>query len=170
MDDSERKAGGLSDDAQDRAGEVTDRSGWLIGGLVGLAIAVAIITAIVVAVSRQDEVYPAGSPEAAFQAYLRAWDEGDTEAALAAFSERARKRVSTWEFRQAQGWADEEAARIWIDDVTERDGRVTLRLAIETVYGGLFGSERYTEHTRVTLVREDGGWKIDTPLVGYYRG
>ena len=39
---------------------------------------------------------------------------------------------------------------------------------MESTYGGLLRPERYREDMRIRMVREDGTWKIDTPLVGYH--
>jgi|GEM_PF-2047608 len=146
------------------------RSAWLVGGIVALVLVLVAVAAIFLVNDQQDAEYAVGSPEAAFQDYARAWDSGDTDAAWAALTIRAQERVSEHEFRDANAWQAREAQRIWIDDRSGTDERVVLHLSIEHIYdGGLFGSDGDTEDARVTLVLEDGVWKIDTPLVGYYR-
>ena len=144
------------------------RSIWLVGAIVAIVLVVVAAAAIFVVNDQQDAEYAAGSPEAAFQAYARAWGSGDTDTAWAALTTRAQERLSEHEFRHVNVWQGDEARRVWIDERTGTDERAVLHLSIETIYdGGLFGSDRYTEDARVTLVLEEGEWKIDTPLVGY---
>lgn len=156
------------------AGPTTDRNGgrttWLIGAALGVMLVVAFVAALVVLEDRQEATYAVDSPEAAFQAYIQAWDSGDTDAALAAFTPETQRRLEERDFREAARWSDEEAVRIWIDDVRAMDERATLHLTVERAYGpGLLGGDRYREDMRVTLVRQDGEWRISTPLVGYYQ-
>jgi hypothetical protein len=120
------------------------------------------------AVGREDVSYPAESPEAALQGYLHAWDASDTESAYGFLSEGARTRVPESEFREANRWSDDVPVRVWIDDVSGVDERVTLAVTIESTDRTLLRTERHREEMRIAMVREDGVWKIDTPLVGYY--
>jgi hypothetical protein len=146
------------------------RTTWLVGAIVAIVLVVVAAAAILIVDERGDAGYPPDSPEAAFQAYAHAWDEGDTESAWDMFTPAAQGRVSHFEFRDANRWREDEVQRIWIDDRSGTDERVTLRLTVETVYrGGLFGSDRWQDTSVVTLVDTDDGWKIDTPLVGYQR-
>jgi hypothetical protein len=141
---------------------------WL-GVLSLLLLALLAGLAVVFALGQDDASYPADSPEAAFGTYARAWDEGDTEAAYAALSDRARATVPERSFNSENRWSDESISRIWVDGRTGTDERTVLALTIETSYSdGLLGSDRYRDDARVVLVREDGSWKIDTPLVGYF--
>ncbi|MFV2063822.1 MAG: hypothetical protein ACC726_09975, partial [Chloroflexota bacterium] len=117
---------------------------------------------------RRDASFPPDSPEAAFQGYLHAWDAGDPDGAYAVLSDRARSRVPEREFRQVHRGSGDESVRVWIDDVSGTDERVTLAVTFESTYPGLLRSERYRDETRIRMVREDGAWKIDTPLVGYH--
>jgi len=146
------------------------RSIWLAGAIVAIVLALVAAAALIVSGDREDAVYPPDSPEAAFQGYAQAWDEGDTDTAWSVLTSSAQGRVSRRDFREANTWRDEEGYRIWIDDRSGTDERAVLHLTIETIYdAGLIGSGRYEESSRVTMVREDGEWKIDTPLVGYHR-
>lgn len=130
-------------------------------------VALAILAGLLVA-SRQDASYAPSSPEAAFQGYLRAWDSGDPDGAYAALSDRARSRVPEREFRDVHRWSEEESARIWIDDVSGAGDQVTLAVTVESSHPGFLRSERYRDEMRIRMVREDGAWMIDTPLVGYH--
>ena len=51
---------------------------------------------------------------------------------------------------------------------TGDDDRVVLTLSVERTWDGLLGPDRDIQSLRLTLVRLDGEWHIDTPLVGLY--
>lgn len=160
----------MNDNAEATEPQGSGRSIWLIGGIVAIVLVVVALVTFVLVNERGDTEYPSGSPEAAFQDYARAWESGDTDAAWAALTVGAQGRLSQYEFREANHWRGDEAQRIWIDERIDTDGRAVLHLSVETIYsGGLLGSDRYREDTRVTLVFDDDEWKIDTPLVGYNR-
>ncbi len=145
------------------------RSTWLMGLVLAVAAVLLAVSVAILGGDQGDAEYAPGSPEAAFQDYVRAWDSGDIDGAWAALSDEAHDRVDEREYRDAARWRDEETARIWIDRVTGSGDRVTLHVTIETGYGpGLLGPDRYLDQTRVALVREDDQWRIATPLIGYY--
>jgi len=138
--------------------------------LIGLAIFVVALIglgAIFVAFSGQEATFTPGSPEAAFQAYARAWEDGDLDTARAAMTESARATVPMRALEDQQLWSEEETARLWIDEVRPGDERTVLVVAVEHTYPAMFGSDRYVERVNVPMIREDGSWKIDRPMVGY---
>ncbi len=157
---------------QDTAGSAhrgSRRGPWLVGAIAAIVLIVIAATTIFLMSREQEAEYPAGSPEAVFQAYARAWEEGDTDAAWAVLSTGAQARVPRYRLSGANRARPDVARQVWIDDVSGSEERVVLRLSVETIYeGGLFGSDRDRDETRVTLLREDGEWKIDTPLAGYF--
>jgi hypothetical protein len=160
----------MDSNLQAQVAQGVGRRTWLAGSFAIVALVVLAIVALVLAAGREAAVYPTGSPEAAFQQYAAAWDAGDLDTAWGSLTLRAQGRLSEWEFRDANTWRDDEKHRVWIDERSGADDRVVLHLTIETIYdGGLFGSGRYEDASSVTMVREDGDWKIDTPLVGYSR-
>jgi hypothetical protein len=146
----------------------TGRSTWVLGGVLVVVLVVIAVAAVVLSSAREDATYLAGSPEAALQEYFHAWRSGDIEAAYAALSSRAQARVPRDEFRDARRWQGESRVRVWIDERTEIADRVGLDLTLEEAYDGLLRPARDTMGLRVTMIRQDGDWKIDTPLVGYY--
>lgn len=137
----------------------------VLGAMALLMLAVA---ALFMTAAREDVSFPPDSAEAAFQGYMTAWSEGDTATAYDALSSHARSLVPYRDFAEAQSWSDDDATRVWIDSRHEEAERVILKLTIERPAGGLLGPRTERDHPNVTLVREDGAWKIDTPLVGYY--
>lgn len=124
-----------------------------------------------VLITRPAATYPAGSPEAAFQAYLFAYRTGDVEAAYGAFSGDVRSRLTLAQYKgldaDQRRWQAQEDPRIVLDrtDRTAAD-RVTLQMTIEHFNPGVFGSSRWTEPLSVRMVREAGAWRIDDPLLG----
>ena len=143
------------------------RTIWLGGAIVAMVIVVIAAVLFVAAGDREDAAYAPGSPEAAYQAYLRAWEAGDVDTAWASLTSQAQDRVDEYEFRAAARWRDEERVRIWIDDVDTTAERATLHVTIETTYDGLLGPDHDRHDAWVRLVREDGEWRIASPLIGY---
>ncbi len=144
-------------------------------GLVAIAIGtgVIVLVALVAAVliTRPAAIYPAGSPEAAFQAYLAAYRSGDLDGAYAAFSGDVRARLSPDEYESLAAdqrrWGAQDDPRIVLDrtDRTAPD-RVTLQMTIEHFTPGVLGSSRWTEPLSVRMVLEAATWRIDDALLG----
>ena len=144
------------------------RSWWVAGIVLAVVIVVTAAAAVLVGSEQEPVGYPPGSPEAALQAYFEAWQAGDFEVAYSAMSEQAQRHIPRRDLREAATWADEEQVRVWVDRRTDHDDRAVLHLTIETSWDGLFGPDRDRHQQRVTMVREDGTWKIDTPMFGYH--
>lgn len=145
------------------------RSTWLAGGVVAVALIVLALAIVVVNERRPEATYPSDSPEAAFQAYVREWESGDTDAAWAMLSSSAQERTSLERFRSASLRRSGEPWRAWIDETTIDADQAVLRLSIEALTGdGFLGPDRERRTSRMTLVREGGRWAIDTPTVVYY--
>ncbi len=145
----------------------SDRRMWFVGAAIAALIAIMAI-AVVLTSTQQETEYPPGSPEAALQAYAWSWERGDINAAYEMLTERVQAHVERLEFRHAMSWDDEAPKRVWIEERTDIDDGVVLKLLVETTYNGLFGPDRDTHVIRVTLIEVDGVWRIDTPLVGFY--
>ena len=142
---------------------------WLVGAVVAIALAAIATAAILFVDDEPNADYPAGSAEAAFAAWARAWESGDAETAWAGVTTRAQERTSPDAFRAANRRRSELARRIWIDEVITQEERTVLYLSIETfVDEGLLGSGRERKDARVTMSYEDDGWKVDTPTIAYY--
>ena len=124
--------------------------------------------AVVLAGTQEDTVYDSGSPEAAVQDYAAALETGDMDAAWRLMSPRAQSLMERYEFRRAAHWEEDLPTRMWVDRRDDYDDRVVLALSIERTWDGLLGPDRDIQSLRLTLVRVDGEWYIDTPLVGLY--
>lgn len=139
-------------------------------------IAVVAITAAVVLMlgGREPASFPADSPEGIVQRYLAAFEEGDFEAAHAYFSSEVQSELDLEAYEQMTreyGFFPGDTSRRVLFDRTETDGDgATVHLTVEEYYGGgttLFGGgETYRSPRQIRLVREEGEWRIDEPLVG----
>jgi hypothetical protein len=147
----------------------TIRPTLLAGGVLVAALVVIVIGVVDLNEGRRDATYPADSPEAAFQAYVRDWTSGEVDAAWAMVSASARERISAERFRSANLRRSDEPWRVWIDDSAIESDRAVLYLSLESIVDdGLLGRDRIRESRRMTLVREDGRWVIDTPSIVFY--
>jgi hypothetical protein len=114
---------------------------------------------------RSRVAYPPDSPEAALQRYLDAWDQGDVDRAWSALSTRAQTVLRYAAFQSSQAWLGDEAIRVWIDESRSIESdHVVLELTIERSSDGPLGPTRDRLQRRVTLVREDDTWLIDTTM------
>jgi hypothetical protein len=131
------------------------------------------VAVVLVAGNRPPAVYPAGSPEAAVQAYLQAWEARDLDAAWASFSMAARSGTTQDDYRrQAQDyrqWAEPPAGpsrRVFIDRTTVSGDRASLELTIEETWIQGLSVSRNRYGRTLTMVQEDGAWRFDRLFVG----
>jgi hypothetical protein len=134
-----------------------------------------VVAAIVVllAEGRRPTTYPPGSPEAAMQGYLAAWEEGELETAYGYFSDAIKTSVTLEEYQNAaRDFEDFEPGdeAVYIDAVEGSGDRISLHLTIEHFYGDGPGGETSRSTTSVRMVRQDDGWKIDEQLIGVEPG
>jgi hypothetical protein len=138
--------------------------------LGGAVLTVAIIGALVVLLSgREPAVYEPGTPEAAFQSYLAAWEAGDHEAAYATFSYRIRESTPIATYRRMageRGWQHEQERRIALVDSRVQGDHASLDLRVDEFSPGALGGNRWSWDKTIILVREDGAWRIDDLLRG----
>jgi hypothetical protein len=153
-------------------GHVGGQRGFLaiVGGIVVLLVATVAI--VVLRGDPPTATYPAGSPEAAFQAYLTAWVEGDDATAYASFTTEVRAATSletyhrqSEDFRQS-GFQPGSSRRVFIDSATIRGETATLQLTVETTVVSGLSANRYRARTTVPMAREDGAWKLDRIRMG----
>ncbi|HEX5038702.1 MAG TPA: hypothetical protein VFW95_01025 [Candidatus Limnocylindria bacterium] len=110
------------------------------------------------------------SPEAALQAYLAALEDEDVDVAYAAFSDDVRSRVNADAFEREVGLRDAGSSdgpdTRYLVTASNVDGDTALvTVTVEEFYGdGLNGSTNRYDH-EIHLVREEGAWHIDEPLV-----
>jgi hypothetical protein len=146
-------------------------NGRSVGVVVGSILAVVSLTVVIVVLagSREPKSFAAGTPEAALQGYLVAWDDGNFEAAYAAFSSSAQRELPFGDFeRAARDWRSGQASvdrLAFIDRSTGDSKRVTVFLIVEERYGEGFGAGSYRSAREVEMIREDGVWRIANPLV-----
>jgi hypothetical protein len=144
-----------------------DRRWWLVGAIVLAALVIVAGVAVLLMSEREDSSYEPGSPEAAVQAYAVAWAAGDSDAAWQMLTSRAQSRVQQFEFRNAIRWDEEVPSRVWVDERRDFDDHVVLSLSVERTWDGLLGPDRDISPLRISLVKVDGEWHIDSPIVGF---
>ena len=144
-----------------------------IAGLVvvaAIAALIAIAMVLVLAVPKQSTTYDPGSPQAAFQTFYLAFEAGDLESAHALFSRDIKARLTLPEYRQLEGehgWQRDQDQRVVLLGTDVTGDRASLRLRIDSFYeGGGLGASRSSQERTVRLVREDGAWLIDEPIMG----
>jgi hypothetical protein len=154
----------------------SDRSLLAIAGGIAATVVVAVLLVVVLG-DRPPPGFPPGTPEAALQGYVGAWEDEDLEAAYAYFSTGVKGTVPFEQYRQAvrdqgsfSGGAPQQR-RVTIDKV-ELDGeRAEVYLSIEYSFdGGLPFGGGYRDTRTIHLLKEASDWKIDDALVGLEPG
>jgi hypothetical protein len=148
----------------------TTRSKLIIGGAIalGAVLAIAAIGAIILRPAAA-AVYQAGSPEAAFQAYLIEYDGGDLDAAYNRFSASVRSQHSFPDYRQVvsnYAWQDADDPRVVLDRVDRTGDTAVLHIRVERFTADGLGGNRTSYEQAIRLVHEVGAWKIDELLAG----
>lgn len=153
----------------------SDRSLLAIAGGIAVTVVVAVLIVVVLG-DRPPAPFPPGTPEAALQGYVSAWEDEDLEAAYAYFSTGVKATLPFDEYRQAvrdQGnfSGGPQQRRVTVDRV-ELDGeRAEVYLSIEYSFdGGPFFGGGYRDTRTIHLVREAVDWKIDDALIGLEPG
>ena len=142
--------------------------GTIAAVIVGLmAVAVVIV---LVADRRAPQAFPPGSPEAAIQAYLQAFEDREVETAYEHFSAAAQKRMTLQEFEEAaNGWHASQGVElthlVLIAGSTIDGSRATVELIVESTYEGGLENNTYREEREALLTLEDGAWRFVDPLV-----
>jgi hypothetical protein len=149
---------------------MTSTRGVLViaGGILGVVLLGIVV--VLLAEGREPPAYEPGSPEAAMQGYLAAWEDDDPSAAYDYFSNSIKGTLSREDYISQSG----AFGKVWqnratfIDRVEGDDSRVTVFLTVEEYYGDGLG-ESYSSQRTVRMVHEDG-WKIDELLLGVEPG
>lgn len=110
--------------------------------------------------------YPTGSPEATIQAYVRALDSGDPSGAWALLSARQQASVSEERFAWLYGLESGADRVVLVDRTSIGDDRATVDLTVEVYDSSDLTPSRTTRHPVMSLVREDGVWKLDRLYLG----
>lgn len=143
--------------------------GVAVVGAAIVVLLVAVVTIVLLAADREVDLEP-GSPEAALADYLAAFDADDLAAVHAHFSSEVRGRWDLEAYRRAVDLYGFDrtpgaARRVLFDraDITGDTARV--RLTVEEFIGEGLSGDTYRSTRDIRMVREDGSWRIDEPLV-----
>ena len=142
--------------------------GFIAASIIGL-VAVAVVV-VMLADRRTNQDFPSGSPEAALQAYLRAFDDRNLETAYDHFSAAARQRMTLDEFEGAASqWRASrgpDVRQVVFIAGSRVDGNgATVDLIVESTYDGGLENNTYREEREALLTLEDGAWRFVDPLV-----
>lgn len=143
------------------------RAGLVIVAVIVALTAIALV--LVVAVPNGPTTYEPGSPEAAFQGFYRAYEGGDIESAHALFSSSIKEQLTLSEYRRVDAehaWQRDEDRRVVLLRTEVTGDRASLHLRIDQFTGGGLGAARNSYERTIRLVRENGAWLIDEPIVG----
>ena len=160
----------MTDSAPAGAAAAPDRSLLLIGGGVVALVVVAVIAVVLLGSGRAPE-FEADTPEGVVQRHLAAVEDEDYDTAWGYFSSDVKADLSVDEYRRATreyGYYGGQSRRVLFDR-SEVDGdRARVWLTVEEYYdGGPFGGgDTYRSSREIALVRDDGAWRIDDPIIG----
>jgi hypothetical protein len=146
------------------------RSGWLKSLVVVAAfmvvLAVASTAAVLVAGGPRQADYPTGTPEAAFQAFVKAVNAGDWTTADGLMSANLKSQGIT--AQQAGAFVTMGSVSVSIQSSSTTGSQATLSVDYKLDIGatGLVSSSVDMPST-VRMVLEPGGWKLDSQLGGY---
>ena len=139
---------------------------WLIG--IAITIAGIVVASVVVAVAldHAETEFEPGTPEATVQAYFRAIQDRDAEAAIAQFTTDLQERCSTEELRRSYQYQSDFSARIRDTTVRGEVAEIDVRIANnggESPFGGGYDVDQL-----IFLEQEDGEWRIgESPWPSY---
>lgn len=138
------------------------------GGIAALIVATALV--VLVSAGREAEFEP-GTPEAALQAYLAAYESGDLDEAYGHLSSRIREDWSAAAYEDAvasYGPAGFEGpSRRILFDRSEVEGETArVHLTVEEFSGDGLSGDTWRSPRVVRMVRENGAWLVDERLIG----
>jgi hypothetical protein len=143
---------------------------FIAGGIVALVLVSVVV--VLLAGGRQRQEFAAGTPEAALQAYLDAWEEGDAEATWAFFSAEVQEEYTLEDYERAVSdynlyqYPEGGPSRgVYIEGVDGSGERATVQLTVEEHYGDGLNTNSYRSPRAVRMVREGGAWKLADPLI-----
>jgi hypothetical protein len=123
--------------------------------LVGAIVFLAVVAGVVVANRSAPDVDP-GTPEGVVQQYLQAVVDGDYPAAADLLAPSSGCDLSDVSAAYAPG-----SAQVVLKDTAVDGDRAVVTVDVTEGAGDdLFGSSGYSHTERVTVVRDDGAWKI----------
>ena len=135
--------------------------GWLIGG--AMVLVAVLVTSIVVAVSRNPDPLPEGSPEGTVQRYLNAIKAEDFQLASSFLSEdlMAECPVDMLFGGRPHGEERLEDSRITLERTVVADDTTFVTVRVTRLFGGgPFGTSESSFEARFTLRTEEGRWRF----------
>ena len=146
---------------------------FLIAMLSGIGLFIALGVVALFFIDRNGETeFPAGSPEALTQSYLKALEDSAWEKAYSYLSESVKdSRVrESYMNRKAGGHIDEDASRRIVLESSEiKDGEARIIISVSTFRSsGPLQTSDYTTRIDFRLQKEGDEWKITSPTYPPY--
>ena len=138
-----------------------------VGGVIVALIAISLV--LVLALPDGPTAFEPDSPEATVQEFFHAYEARDIDGAYGLLSPRIREQLTLSEYRHfddESGWQRDEDRRVVLVRADITGDRASLYLRIDQFSGGGLGNARYSQDRTIRLVREDGAWLIDEPILG----
>jgi hypothetical protein len=143
-------------------------SGWLkslvLVAAFMVALAVISTAAVMVAGGPKPADYPARSPEAAFQAFVKAANAGDWTTADGLLSANLKTQGMT--AQDAAGYMSLGSMTMSIQSSSTTGSQATLNVDYRISAGVGLVSSGYDMYSSVRMVLESDGWKLDSRLGG----
>lgn len=143
--------------------------GLIVIGAGILALLVVVVTLVLAMDTAAHPEFEPGTPEAALGDYLADFEAGDFTAAYMRFSGSVREQWEPGAYRVAARSSrlstDRSTRRVLVEG-SDVDGDVALvRMTFETFLSNGLDSETVRDSRAIRMVREDGVWRIDEPLI-----
>jgi hypothetical protein len=147
---------------------VVSGSGWLkpliFVASVMVVLAVISTAAVLLLGGPKEMTYPAGSPEAAFQDFVRAARSGDWTTADGLIS--ADLKARGMDARAVAGYTYMTDVTVSIKSSTRAADHATLNVDYQFGSNSAFGGYSYDNVSSVVMILEADGWKLDSQLGG----
>lgn len=141
---------------------------FLVGIVLGAVLLIALGIAAVLLAGRAPAPPPAdpASPVGVVQAYVEAVRAGETERSRTYLSQSAREQIDKQNFPRPYHPGTVPERRIVIEpvEVGAERARVKVTVSSATARSEPFSTSTYHNEVDVRLVREDGQWRISTPI------
>ncbi len=144
---------------------------FLIGIVAGTVLLVVISVIVVFMLGRPRTAPPAdpATPAGVVQAYIEALRESDVTRSRTCLTNQARTEVEARDKNNSYRPSPQENVRIVVEQVSATDTRAEVQVTTSrfSANSDPFSSSSSHRDTTVTLVREDGAWRITQALETY---
>ena len=159
----------VSTPQQTRPGGGQDRFLLAIVGGTILLVVVSVVVVLLLGRGRTAPPPDPNSPAGVVHAYIEAVRDGDIERARSYLTRAARAEAESRDRQNAYRPSRDDTVRIVVETVTATEATADVRVTISRFYARSdpFSSSTSHRDVTVTLLREDGAWRISQPIEPY---